>query len=241
MRKLAVVGILGALLACGAAVALAQGSWPTVTVTPNISPQKAGTPSHPQGVKLKTVFHWETLGAAAQPIVTKFFLLFPKGSRYNGARYPTCSVATLDTSGPGGCNSASIMGYGTGTAYADTTLTHPTITVVNGGANTIYFYTVLNNPARVQQPVVGHITAMSGQWAYSLSVTVPQDLRIVAGVPIELTTLGVNAGGPGHGTWLATVGCPGGHWPFSVTTTYENPNTNATGSASYSSSVPCHR
>ena len=239
MRKFAIIGVLGALVVSGGAVALAQGSWPSVTVTPSITPNKAGTPAHPQGVKLKTVFHWQTLGASAQPIVTKFLLLFPKGSRYNGARYPTCSVGTLDTSGPSGCKSASIMGHGTGTAYADTTITNPQITVVNGGANTIYFYTVLNNPARVQEPVIGHVTKMSGKWAYSLSVTVPQNLQIVAGVPIELTSLSVNAGG--HGTWLSTVGCSGGRWPFSVTTYYVNPNTNATGSASFNSSISCHR
>lgn len=132
------------------------------------------------------------------------------------------------------------MGHGTGTAYADTTVTHPTITVVNGGASKLYFYTVLNNPARVQEPVVGHITRMSGKYAYALSVTIPNNLRIVAGVPIELTYLKVVAGGAGHGTWLATTGCSHGHWPFSVTTGYENPNNNATGSSSYSSSVACH-
>jgi hypothetical protein len=239
MRRIAVVGVVGALLACGAAVAFAQTTWPNVTVTPNISPKTAGTRSHPQGVKLVTTFHWAELGSASQPIVTNFYLLFPKGSLYRGAHYPTCSVATLDYSGPSGCKRASIMGSGSGTAYADTTITHPQITVVNGGANTIYFYTVLNNPARVQEPVVGHLTKMSGRWAYSLAVTVPQNLRIVAGVPIELTSLSVTAGGPGHGTWLATTGCPGGKWPFSVTTGYENPNTNATGSANYAASVSC--
>jgi hypothetical protein len=241
MRRLAVVGVAAALVLSGGAVALAQQTWPSVTVTPTVSPNKAGTKAHPQGVKLTTTFHWQTLGSASQPIVTTFFLLFPKGSQYNGGHYPTCSVRTLDLSGPSGCKRGSIMGYGSGTAYADTTLTHPQITVVNGGANTIYFYTVLNNPARVQDPVVGHITRMSGQWAYSLKVTVPPILRIVAGVPIELTSLRTVVGGPGHGTWLATTGCPGGRWHFSVTTGYVNPNTSATGSSSFSDSIACHR
>ena len=240
MRKLVVAGVTGALLVSGGAVALAQGTWPSVTVTPKVSPTKAGTKQHPRGVKLTTVFHWQTLGAASQPIVTTFRILFPKGSLYNGGSYPTCSQHTLSLDGPSGCKKAAIMGHGTGTAYADTTVTHPTITVVNGGASKLYFYTVLNNPARVQQPVVGHITRMSGKYAYALSVTIPQDLRIVAGVPIELTYLKVVAGGAGHGAWLATTGCSHGHWPFSVTTGYENPNSNATGSSSYSSSVACH-
>ena len=44
----------------------------------------------------------------------------------------------------------------------------------------------------------------------------------------------------GKGTWLATTDCPGGKWPFSATTTYLNPNTNATGSTSFSASIRCH-
>jgi len=240
MKKLLVAGLTGLIAAAGAAVALAQSTstWPSVTVTPTISPDKAGTVKHPKGVKLKTVFHWAELGSASQPIVTNFFYQFPKGSLYNGAHTTKCSVSTLDRSGPAGCPKASIMGTGTGTAYADQTLTHPAITVVNGGATTVFFYTVLNNPARVQEPVIGHIKRTSGKFAYSLSVTVPTNLRIVAGVPIELTSLSVTAG---KGSWLETTSCNGGHWPFSVTTSYENPNTNATGSASFSSSARCHK
>ena len=245
MKKLLVAGLTGVIAATGAAVALAQSTvtWPSVKVTPTVSPTKAGTPKHPQSVKLKTVFHWAELGSANQPVVTKFHILFPKGSLYNGAHTTQCSVGTLNRSGPAACPKAAIMGTGTGTAYADQTLTHPAITVVNGGAKTIYFYTVLNNPARVQEPVIGHLTRMSGKWAYSLSVTVPKNLLIVAGVPIELTSLSVTAG---KGAWLETTSCNGGHWPFSVTTSYENPNLSpgapgATGSASYTASTPCHK
>jgi hypothetical protein len=236
MRKLAVGVVVGLAAAVGAAVALAQ-PWPSLTVNPTISPNKAGTPAHPKGVHLTTIFHWQDLGQASQPIVVTFHLLFPRGSLYQGSKYPVCSLAKV-SKGPQACPKGSIMGHGYGIAYADTTQTRPSITVVNGGASHIWFYTVLNNPARVQEPVIGNITRLSGKWAYSLAVTVPQNLRIVAGVPIELTYLNVTAGG---GSWLATTGCYGGHWPYQVTTGYENPNTSATGSSMYSASVPCHR
>jgi hypothetical protein len=237
MRKVLVLALVGVLASAVATAALAQGTWPNVTVKPSVTPNKAGTTAHPQGVQLKVGFHWETLGASNQPIVTKFVVKFPKGSLYNGGSATKCSLAAV-TRGPQACPSASIVGSGTGDAYADTVITHPKITVVNGGASTVYFYTVLNNPARVQEPVIGHITRTSGNYAYTLSVTVPNNLRIVAGVPIELTSLSVSAG---KGSWLATTGCTGGHWPFAVTTSYENPNTGETGQASYSSSVACHK
>lgn len=54
------------------------------------------------------------------------------------------------------------MGKGSGTAMADDVPTYPRITIVNGGAKRVYFYTVLTNPARVQTPVVGKITKQSG-------------------------------------------------------------------------------
>jgi hypothetical protein len=237
MRKFAVAG-LAALLLSGGAVALAAGSWPAVTVKPTVSPDKAGTVKHPQGVKLTTIIRWKSLGSYNQPIVTHFHVLFPKGSQYNGAKYTVCSLSRLNSRGPAGCPKASIMGHGTGNAYADTTVTHPQITVVNGGSKVVYFYTVLNNPARVQEPVIGHLKKTRGKWAYSLSVTVPKNLRIVAGVPIELTYLKVVAG---KGSWLATTSCSGGHWPFSITTTFENPNNGDTGQSSYSASTPCRR
>jgi hypothetical protein len=237
MRKVAAAGIIGLMAAGGAAVALAQSPWPSLTVTPIVSPNKAGTPQHPQGVHLTTIFHWQDLGQASQPIVITFHLLFPKGSLYQGSKYPICSLARV-SQGPQACPKGSIMGHGSGVAYADTTKTVPQITVVNGGASHIWFYTVLNNPARVQEPVIGTISRLGGKWAYSLSVTVPQNLRVVAGVPIELTSLNVTAGG---GAWIATTGCTGGKWPYQVTTGYENPNTNAMGSYTYNASVHCRK
>jgi hypothetical protein len=240
MRRLLATALGVALAATGGAVAFAQATWPSVTVTPKISPATAGTPKHPQAVQLKTLFHWQSLGEASQPIVTSFTVLFPKGSLYGGGSITKCSLSAV-SKGPQACPKASIVGVGSGTAYADTTITHPQITVVNGGASTVYFYTVLNNPARVQEPVIGRIHRVGGKWSYSLAVTVPDNLRIVAGVPIELTSLSVTAGGRGHGAWLATTACSGGHWPFSVTTSYENPNTGATGSSSYSAKTPCRK
>jgi hypothetical protein len=234
MRKLLVAVIGGLLAVAGATASLAQPTAPGVTVKAGISPNKAGTKKHPQGVKLNTSISWQELGAASQPIVQTFDILFPKGSLYNGGKYPSCSYGKLNAAGPAACPKKSIMGSGTGNAYADTVITHPQITVVNGGRNRVYFFTVLNNPARVQSPVIGQISKMGGKYAYKLHVVVPQVLQVVAGVPIELTYLHVTAG---KHAWLATTKCgPGGHWPFSVTTGY-----NTGSSASFTASIKCKR
>jgi hypothetical protein len=235
MRKL-LVATVGVFVIGAASVAFAA-TFPTVTVKPTVSSTKAGTAAHPKGVTLKTVFTWQKLGANNQPDVINFLVKFPKGSLWQGAKYPSCSLRAIRSSrGPRACPSASIIGSGNGIAYADTTLTRPKIIVVNGGAKTIYFYTELNNPGRVYEPVVGHISRTGGAYAYTLSTTVPQNLRVVSGTPIELTNLTVTVG---HGAILATTGCPGGKWPYAVTTKYFNENTGASGSASTSSSIHC--
>ena len=238
MRKLA-VGVPATLAAFAVAVpALAASTWPAVTVKPTVTPSTAGTTAHPAAVKLRVQLNWKTEGAANQPIVTNFKVLFPQGSLYNGGKTKTCAYSVLESRGPTQCPSASIVGSGTGVAYAGSAKTHPTITVVNGGATKVYFYTVLTNPARVQEPIVGHIVKDHGEWAYALSATVPDNLRIVAGTPVELTELTINAG---KGDWLETTKCDSGHkWPFSVTTGFVDPNTKATGSSSETSSVACH-
>lgn len=240
MRKLAVAGSALVVALVATAAALAATTWPSVHLTPKVSSTKAGTPSHPKGVTLTTLITWQKLGAAKQPIVTKFLVWFPKGSQYNGGKYPSCSHTKV-VHGPSKCPSKSIMGSGSGTAYADTTQTHPKITVINGGSKTIWFWTVLNNPARVREPVTGNIKKLSsGPYAYELTATVPNNLRIVAGVPIELTNLKVTAGGKSYAPkWLATIGCPGGKWPFKIQTFYENPNNGNTASRSFSSSLHC--
>ena len=176
----------------------------------------AGTPKHPQGVRLAATFGWQGLNEANQPTVVGLDVWFPRGSVFNGARYPRCSVRTLDAVGPGGCPKGSIMGSGSGTAFADTTITRPKLTVVNGGPRVVYFYTVLNNPARVQEPVIGHIIRVHGQFAYHLTATIPENLRIVAGVPIKLTFLKITAG---KGRWLELTSPPSG---VKVSTTFDN-------------------
>ena len=66
---------------------------------------------------------------------------------------------------------------------------------------------MLNNPARVQDPVPGVITRLHGNYTYHLHVTIPQDLRVVAGVPIKLTLLHIVAG---RGKWLELTSAPQG-------------------------------
>ena len=196
-----------------AGISLAQSPLPiTVVVHPRVTPNRAGTPKHPQGVKLDVQIQINMPAGYDPPLVQSIDVWFPKGGLYNGAKYPKCSEQTLSNVGLAGCPKGSIMGHGTGVARADTVLTDPQITVVNGGRNFVYFYTILNNPARVQAPVVATVTRLSGKWSYQLHAVIPKSLQIVAGVPIVLQSLHIVAG---RGDWIATTYCPPNHqWPY---------------------------
>jgi hypothetical protein len=235
MRKLAVpvVGIAALGVAVAAAPSGAQDPPPVTTVTAKakVTPDKPGTKKKPRGVKLKVDVHWETPGDVEKPVVQRATVMFPKGSLYNGAKFPKCSANTMSRKGINGCPKGSIMGKGSGVAFADTVLTYPKITVVNGGKSSVFLWTVMTNPARVQAPVPGKITKASGKWAYKLELTVPQSLQIVAGVPIALRDFTVTAG---KKDWLATTGCPEGEWPFEGETFFDNGS-----SGKFASSVDC--
>lgn len=213
-----------AAFALTAGVAFAQGSPPiTVTVHPKVTPNKAGTPAHPQGVRLNIGIDIGIPEGFDPPLLNEIDVWFPRGGIYNGNRYPTCSVKALDRAGPSGCPRGSLMGSGSGVARADTTFSYPKITVVNGGQHVVYFYTVLNNPARVQEPVTGVVTKLSGPWSYKLHVVIPKNLQIVAGVPIVLHSLRIAAG---RGNWLATTYCPPDHkWRWKAEAIFTNGQT----------------
>jgi len=227
------VALAAVLLAGTAAAALAQPSPITVTVTPKVTPNKAGTPAHPQGVKLDLRLQIHYPPDYQLALVQTVDVWFPKGGLYNGDKFPTCSYNRLNALGPAGCPKDSIMGHGTGVATADTNFTYPKITIVNGGQHVVFAYTILNNPARVQTPVVGKITKLLGRWSYKLHVVIPKVLQVVAGVPIVLHSLHLFAG---RGDWLATTYCPPNHkWAYHAVTHFSSGDTLVT-----DGDVGCH-
>lgn len=203
-----------------AAVAIAQEPPPiTLRTVTKVTPNKAGTPKKPRGVKIGVTAYIDMPADYDPPLVESVDVWFPKGGLYNGAKHPRCSESTLNRHGPSKCPRGSIMGRGRATARADDVPTFPQITVVNGGSKRVYFYTVMTNPARVQTPVVGKITKLrSSRWSYRLHATIPRKLQIVAGVPIHLQKLQVSAG---KGDWLATTSCPPSkRWPYHAEVTF---------------------
>ncbi|WP_320672563.1 hypothetical protein [Patulibacter defluvii] len=242
-RKLAAsaAALLGLAVIAGPAAAQTS-SGTTIEVTKvQVSPNKAGTKKKPRAVKKLTVgARVNVAEGQKRPVINRIKVLFPKGSVWNGAKYPKCSLSQLSSSAdfPTSKCGKAVFGKGKANALADTDPTVASIRVVNGGAKNIYFYTSLDNPAVVRAPAPGKLTKKSGKWAYELDVTIPDELQIVGGVPIAVTDLAVTAG---KGSILATSSCPKDKkWPFEVTAYLEDQDTGAPlGTTKTSDTTPC--
>jgi len=212
-----------------------------VTVAPKVSPSKAGTKKKPKSVKLNINVNWKTSGpdGSNKPIVQKVKIDFPKGSLYLGGKYKAkCTEAELGRARLDGSDkltgkcAKAVVGSGSGSAWADTVKTTPKFQLVNGGAKNVYLYTVLKNPARVTTPVPGVIKKGGKYGGYELTLTVPQELQVVAGTPISLISASVKTTAK---DWIATTSCPKDKkWPFQVTSSQDT-----TADAVFSSSVKC--
>jgi hypothetical protein len=242
MRKIpALLAVAVVAVAVAVAPATAQTPETKFTFKGKVSPKKAGTKAHPQGVKLSGKIAFETITPGVEPpIITGADILLPKTGQWNGGKYKTCSKAALNRKGLKGCSSKSVMGHATGSASADTVDASPTIDFVNGGKGTLWAYTTLYRPALVKEPVALKIKKLSGsKWGYSVKFRVPETLQIVAGVPITLNWLKFGIGGKSYAPKLiTTTGCKGGKHTFNATTHYLYQD-NTTASKEITSSVAC--
>lgn len=255
MRKLAVLPAALVAAAVVAAPAAAQVPVTEFNSKASISPKKAGTKKNPRGIQLKGSLGFKTITQGVEPpIVTGGDVMISKGGVWNGGKYAKCSKATMiRNQGTDACPKGSIVGSGFGVAFADQVDAKPDVVFVNGGANMLWAFTTLYNPALVQEPVPIKITKASGKWAYKAAFRVPKVLQIVAGVPVTLRSFDYKIGGkfklPGQSKvtnaskyapkLLATTSCPKSKkYPYEATAHYLY-NTGQVGKDTYKGTVGC--
>ncbi|WP_320672641.1 hypothetical protein [Patulibacter defluvii] len=214
MRATTLAPILMLSLAVAEPAAAASGPLTAQTeLVATLAPGKAPTPRRPRGLDVEVLMRWgQPAGGDERRTLQRAVFLFPRGTVYNGGRFPRCSIATmLARASTAGCPKGSIMGSGRADADADTSPTEARITVVNGGPTRVYFFVAMDNPAVVRTPVIGEVTKLRGRWAYRLAFDVPRELQVVGGVPIIMNQVRVRAG---RGTWMAAT-----RWPTAVSVT----------------------
>jgi hypothetical protein len=218
-RRWAAVAVTAAAAGTVTAVAVGQDDAIRITVTAKVTPNKAGTPAHPQGVRVDVKGTIQTPLDQDPPIVKSVDIWFPKGGLYNGGKYVTCNFVNLARSGPGVCPPKSVMGKGYAISDAAGVESKARVTLLNGGSRMVYAYVTLQRPARVREALKVPITKLgAGPWSYKAHVDIPQTLQIVAGIPLRVQSF---RGYAGRGDWIATTSCPGSHrWKYHVETTY---------------------
>jgi hypothetical protein len=221
--KVAVLAVLAVSMG-GPASALAQDDeLPTTAVTARmaVTPTKAGTAAHPQGVVVRGSVQVVTEPGFDPPIITGEDILFGEGFSYNGDRYPRCTKVVLDFQGPAGCPQGSIMGSAYGTGRADTILANMKVVLFNAGAARLLAYTTVDHPARVRRTIVVGTENLIGAWRRQSSFMVPRDLQVVAGLPIQLNNLYFSLGGrPWAEDYITTTSCPDGGWRYQASLHY---------------------
>lgn len=256
MRKLAVLPAALVAAAVVAAPATAQIPETTFQSKAKISPMKAGTKKNPRGIQLTGSLRFNTITQGVEaPIITGGDVLIAKGGVWNGGKYAKCSKRTMNRSqSTDKCPAKSIVGAGSGVAFADTVDAAPDVTFVNGGKSMLWAFTTLYNPALVREPVPIRIKKLrGGRWAYRASFRVPKVLQVVAGIPVTLRSFNYKIGGkfriPGERKMrnakryapklLATTNCPRNkRYPY-VAEAFYLYNTGDTASKKTRGSVRC--
>jgi hypothetical protein len=163
--------LMGASIVGVACLALASLAYGAVQVAFNasVSPNKANKPA---GLKIKIAS--SDPAAEQPPIMDRITIKLNAGGKYNGSKFPKCSLSALNSKGPKGCPSGSKIGSGTGVGYAKPVVTDPVkaaLTIFNGGSQIFVYVFPDLGPTFVTVGKVIH--KKDGPYDYTLDFTIP--------------------------------------------------------------------
>jgi hypothetical protein len=161
LRKKLFVGL--SVTAVLALVATAAYAAVGVQFTAPVSPAKANKSA---GVSVNIVSN--DPAAPQPPIMNRIQIKFAAGGKYNGSKFPKCSLNALTQKGPKGCPSASKIGSGTGVGYAKPVVTDPVqakLTMFNGGSSILVYVFPDLGPT--------FVTVCKIQGGYNLDCSIP--------------------------------------------------------------------
>lgn len=195
---------------------------------------KGGSKKHPvaHGVKISTGTR-ETTPGVLPPTTAKAVIYFPRGTRFNGKHFPSCSATRIRSArSVEDCSRRAMVGDGDAEAEAPGGVVQNdvTIDVANGRKGRyVNLFVQGTTPLRIQSNIVARIGKASGPYRYKLTVPIPQNLREPApGVRVAITDFTVSVDrirrkidGERRG-YLETYSCPKNGWKFKGIFTYAN-------------------
>jgi hypothetical protein len=179
------VSIVG--VACLAFAGLAYGAV-QVAFKATVSPNKANSPAG-----LKTQIAASDPAAPQPPIMNRIVIKLNSGGKYNGSKFPKCSLSALQSKGPKGCPSKSKIGTGTGVGYAKPVVTDPVsakLTIFNGGSQIFVYVFPDLGPTFVTVGKVIH--KKDGPFDYTLDFAIPPIKTLPSAPDASVGTVNTN-------------------------------------------------
>jgi hypothetical protein len=211
-RHLLVLTVVGTLVLTPSAFAQT-----TLDAKVGVTPKAGGTPRRPQGHKIAVRTRVVVPEGQVRPMVTGFELWFGPRWESHSEGVPACSQNTLTKSGPDACPPGSKLSLSTGIAYDDVEAA-PKFQVFNAPGGQMLSYMTLQRPARVRAVVpITVVDGARGAWPLRYAWTFPQNMQVVADIPITLDELRFAFGyTEGAKDYVATTSCPAGGWTWRV-------------------------
>jgi hypothetical protein len=224
MRKItmpvAVVAICGLVAVPAFAVNADQGLSVSVTKT------KAGTKTHPKGVKLKVTT--TTTPKDTTPFATSSAtIFFDRNLQFYGKYFKSCSAAQVQADETH-CPAGSKVGSGTAQGTALGATENLTITAFNGpSGNKIELHVVGQQPLQIDSVIEGSLQSSSGKYGHKLVVPIPQGLQqpapnVYATLTQFITAVGSTTVKSKGKPYVGLVGCTGGKLQFRGDFTYSD-------------------
>lgn len=199
--------------------------------TISASPTTASTKKKKRSVTLKVKTGTRDTSGALPPTTKEATLFFPKGSVWNGDKFPKCDADDISgDKSTDDCPKGSIIGKGkaSGDATGGITQDDLTIVVANGGKSTVNMFVEGRSPLRIQSNIEAKIKRVSGKYGIRLTVPIPKNLQEPApGVAVAITNFEVKVGksrkikGKTRGI-IEITRCDKGKWSGEGTFEYTN-------------------
>lgn len=155
----------------------------------SIAPVIREVPQRPAIVTLKVEAHFRSDDAGDLPaILDRSIVHFPYGSALNNRLFPSCRPAAINRRGTRACPRGSRIGGGHAIGVGDNVRQRLVVSFFNGPrGRSIIFHLRGNNPLRVNTAFEAPLNRLrGGRWNYRLTIPVPENLQVVAGVPLAL-------------------------------------------------------
>ncbi len=225
MRIPALIVATATLVAAPVAIAATKDQGIDASVTSS----KAGTAKKPRNVGINVVLTTPAPPAGKQFATQRAVLSLPKGLKFNGAKFPECTAAKLQSGGGAACPAGSKVGSGSANAVALNGKINAALTVTAYNAakgKKLLLHVQGSQPIQINSILEGTLKTKSS--GATLDVPIPANLKSIAGAQPTLTRFATKIQATRKGVgYVQSTSCPAGGWKFGANLSFTDGDTGA--------------